>query len=115
VFVQACAVCHGDNGRGVHKDDRLTLVINDPVFLALISDQALRRIIITGRPDLGMPDYAGARPQQHSFHQLTPEQVNDLVALLASWRQVTTANGKREGVRKPEIPGVAQSAERGTR
>ena len=29
--------------------------INDPAFLALISDQALRRIVITGRPDLGMP------------------------------------------------------------
>ena len=27
--------------------------INAPAFLALISDQALRRIIITGRPDLG--------------------------------------------------------------
>ena len=32
--------------------------INDPAFLALISDQALRRIVITGRPDLGMPTYA---------------------------------------------------------
>ena len=30
--------------------------INDPNFLALISDQALRRYVITGRPDLGMPD-----------------------------------------------------------
>ena len=30
--------------------------INDPDFLALISDQALRRIIITGRSDLGMPE-----------------------------------------------------------
>ena len=39
--------------------------INDPAFLALISDQALRRYAITGRPDLGMPAYDGkARPDR---------------------------------------------------
>jgi mono/diheme cytochrome c family protein len=112
VFAQSCAVCHGDTGRGVPKDDRRVRVINDPVFLALISDQALRRIIITGRPDLGMPDYAGPRPEQPTFHPLTPQQVNDLVALLASWRKVTTLNGNRADVRNPGITGVAQ---RGTR
>jgi cytochrome c oxidase cbb3-type subunit III len=115
VFAQSCAVCHGDNGRGVPKDRRQVRVINDPVFLALISDQALRRIIITGRPDLGMPDYAGPRPEQTNFQPLTPEQVNDLVALLASWRQATTANNNRAGVQKPEIPGAAEPAQRGTR
>src|SRR5581483_9566076 len=50
VFAQTCALCHGENGGAG--------AINDPAFLALISDQALRRIVITGRPDLGMPDYA---------------------------------------------------------
>jgi len=115
VFAQACAVCHGDNGRGVPKDHRMVNVINDPVFLALISDQALRRIIITGRPDLGMPDYAGPRPEQPTFHPLMPGQVNDLIALLTSWRQVAKDNSHRNDVRKPEIPDVAESAQRGAR
>ena len=60
--------------------------INDPVFLALISNQALRRYAITGRPDLGMPGYADARPDTTHFVPLTDQEVTDLVALLASWR-----------------------------
>jgi mono/diheme cytochrome c family protein len=96
VFAQACAGCHGDNGRGKPKDSRLTKVLNDRVFLALISEQGLRRAVITGRPDLGMPDYAGPRQWQPDFRPLTPEQVNDLVALLTSWRHGTSADGQRD-------------------
>ena len=55
VFARACAGCHGDQGQGGERR-RQAGAINDPAFLALISDQALRRIVITGRPDLGMPD-----------------------------------------------------------
>jgi len=100
-FARACAVCHGDNGRGVPNGGRPANVLNDRVFLALISDQALRRYVITGRPDLGMPDYAGPRPRQPDFRPLTPEEVNDLVALLASWRHGTSADGKRDVARNP--------------
>jgi mono/diheme cytochrome c family protein len=107
VFAHACAVCHGENGRGLPNGDRRAHVINDRVFLALVSDQALRRLVITGRPDLGMPDYATPRPQQHDFGPLTPEQVNDVVALLASWRHDTSTNGKRDAARNPERPAVA--------
>jgi cytochrome c oxidase cbb3-type subunit 3/ubiquinol-cytochrome c reductase cytochrome c subunit len=104
VFARACAGCHGDNGRGVSKDGRTIRILNDPVFLALISDQELRRYVITGRPDLGMPDYAGSRPGEHDFRPLAPEKVNDLVALLASWRHSTSANGKRGLVQNPDKP-----------
>jgi mono/diheme cytochrome c family protein len=100
-FARACAVCHGDNGRGMPNGGRQGNVLNDRVFLALISDQALRRYVITGRPDLGMPDYTGPRPHQPDFRPLTPEQVNDLVALLASWRHATSADGKRNVARNP--------------
>jgi mono/diheme cytochrome c family protein len=83
VFARACAGCHGQQGRG-EKDGRALSggAINDPAFLALISDQALRRIIITGRPDLGMPAYNHAhRPP------VTAAEIDDLVALLRKWRQ----------------------------
>ena len=61
--------------------------LNDPAFLGLISDQALRRIIITGRPDLGMPPYNGKQDRPPDFHELSSTEIQDLVALLRSWRQ----------------------------
>ena len=60
--------------------------IHEPAFLALTTNQVLRRYAITGRPDLGMPSYAKARPDNPNFVPLTDEDVTDLVALLASWR-----------------------------
>jgi cytochrome c oxidase cbb3-type subunit III len=93
VFAQACAGCHGDHGMGVANAKRPRR-INDPAFLALISDQALRRIVITGRPDLGMPDYASKSSRSAQFHALTSDQITDVVALLASWREGSTANGR---------------------
>jgi mono/diheme cytochrome c family protein len=86
-FARACAVCHGNDGKGVAKGGETIRAINDPVFLALLSNQALRRVVITGRPDLRMPNYAQARPDQAHFTPLTNEEVTDLVALLASWRR----------------------------
>jgi mono/diheme cytochrome c family protein len=85
VFMRACAECHGEKGEGIEKEGRLLRRINDPAFLALISDQALRRIVITGRPDLGMPDYAGKRPMDADFKPLKSTEVADVVALLSSW------------------------------
>lgn len=82
VFARACAMCHGEQGEGPAPEMR----INDPVFLGLISDQALRRLAITGRPDVGMPDFAGKRGGDEAFKPLSAEEVNDLVAYLATWR-----------------------------
>src|SRR5262249_20928171 len=47
VFARACAGCHGKEGQGIEKDHKLRRKINDPAFLALISDQELRRYAIT--------------------------------------------------------------------
>jgi cytochrome c oxidase cbb3-type subunit 3/ubiquinol-cytochrome c reductase cytochrome c subunit len=69
-------------------------VINDRAFLALISDQALRRIIITGRPDLGMPNYAESAGRPKGYKPLTSGEIADVVALLAYWRQGGSINGK---------------------
>ncbi len=87
VFARACATCHGDHGQGVQEEGKIIRAIHEPAFLALTSNQVLRRYAITGRPDLGMPSYAKARPDSPSFVPLTDEDVTDLVALLASWRR----------------------------
>ena len=83
VFALACAACHGDEGRGAEQAG----AVNDRAFLALISDQALRRIVITGRSDLGMPDYSDSDWRSPKFKPLTSAEINDLVALLAYWRR----------------------------
>jgi len=57
--------------------------IVDGSYLALISDQGLRSIMIAGRPDEGMPDWRtdGAQP-------MTDQQITDIVAWLATKRTV---------------------------
>ena len=83
VFARACAGCHGHQGQG---GERSAGAINEPAFLELISDRALRRTVITGRPDLGMPAYDGTTGRPSDFRPLTSAQIDDVVALLASWR-----------------------------
>jgi mono/diheme cytochrome c family protein len=87
VFARACASCHGKEGEGVKRDGKIRRRINDPAFLALISDQELRRYVITGRPDLGMPPYDGKTDRPPDFQPLSSQDIDGLVALLARWRQ----------------------------
>jgi cytochrome c oxidase cbb3-type subunit 3/ubiquinol-cytochrome c reductase cytochrome c subunit len=84
VFARDCAMCHGKNGKGGDAGD-----IHDTAFLALVSDQVLRRYIITGRPDFGMPNYIDREDANE-----TSQEINDLVALLAYWRVGGSDNGK---------------------
>lgn len=83
LFARACAKCHGENGEGTATAG----AIDKPDFLRLASDPMLRRVIITGRPDLGMPDYRGMEKRPADFKPLTSAEIDDLVALLAQWRK----------------------------
>jgi cytochrome c oxidase cbb3-type subunit 3 len=78
VFGTYCASCHGSEGGGTKKGSAIT---NDS-FLALVSDQALRTIVITGRPELGAPDWRGNVPGR----PMTDQEITDVVAWLASRR-----------------------------
>jgi cytochrome c oxidase cbb3-type subunit III len=73
-----CESCHGPNGRGGPKGSSIT----DDSFLALVSDQALRTIVITGRPELGAPDWRGDVPGK----PMSDQEITDVVAWLASQR-----------------------------
>jgi cytochrome c oxidase cbb3-type subunit III len=77
-FATYCASCHGSEGAGTPKGSAIT---NDS-FLALVSDQGLRTIVITGRPELGAPDWRGNVPE----HPMTDQEITDVVAWLASRR-----------------------------
>lgn len=73
-----CASCHGPRGEGTAKASAIT----NGSFLALISDQGLRTVVITGRPDLGAPDWRGNVPGR----PMSDQEVTDVVAWLASRR-----------------------------
>jgi len=88
IYQRACAGCHGPDGSGSQGNRSGPGAINAPAFLALISNQALRRIIITGRPDLGMPTYAEKRGRTAEYEPISTAEIDDLVALLAQWRSV---------------------------
>ena len=77
-FKVYCESCHGPSGRGGQKASAIT---NDS-FLALVSDQGLRTIVITGRPELGAPDWRGNVPGK----PMSDQEVTDVVAWLASQR-----------------------------
>jgi cytochrome c oxidase cbb3-type subunit III len=77
-FRTYCASCHGADGAGTSKGSAIT----HDSFLALVSDQGLRTIVITGRPELGAPDWRGNVPG----HPMTDQEITDVVAWLASRR-----------------------------
>jgi mono/diheme cytochrome c family protein len=77
-FGTYCASCHGSEGGGTSKASAIT---NDS-FLALVSDQGLRTIVITGRPELGAPDWRG----NISGRPMNDQEITDVVAWLASRR-----------------------------
>ena len=80
-FQSYCARCHGADGTG-NAGQAHTGSLVDPAYLALISNQGLRSIVIGGKPDEGMPDWRSYA----SSHALTDQEITDIVAWLASHR-----------------------------
>jgi cytochrome c oxidase cbb3-type subunit III len=78
VFKTYCVSCHGEGGRGAREGSSVV----DGSFLALVSDQGLRTMVIAGRPDLGAPDWRSnlrGKP-------MSPQDISDVVAWLAAQR-----------------------------
>jgi cytochrome c oxidase cbb3-type subunit 3 len=73
-----CSSCHGVDGQGGSKASSIV----DGSYLALVSDQQLRTIVIAGRPELGAPDWRSdveGRP-------MSAQDISDVVAWLSSQR-----------------------------
>ncbi len=73
LFANTCAVCHGENGLGLADAP----AINDPQRLQSFSDDWYRDVIRNGRPAKGMPTWGTV---------LSPNQIEDLLALVDAWR-----------------------------
>jgi mono/diheme cytochrome c family protein len=78
VYATYCSSCHGAGGRGGQKASSIV----DGAFLALVTDQELRTIVIVGRPELGAPDWRDNMPGK----PMSTQDVSDVVAWLASQR-----------------------------
>jgi mono/diheme cytochrome c family protein len=78
VYATYCFSCHGPGGKGGPKASSIV----DGSFLALLTDQELRTLVIVGRPELGAPDWRNnvlGRP-------MSPQEISDVVAWLAAQR-----------------------------
>lgn len=78
VYGTYCASCHGPAGQGGTKASSIT----NGSFLALISDQGLRTVVIAGRPELGAPDWRG----NVAGKPMSDQDITDVVAWLAAQR-----------------------------
>ena len=74
IFSQTCFVCHGVNGEGTE----VAPALNDPERLSQLENAWYRNTIARGRPAKGMPTWGTV---------LSPAEINDLVALIAVWRE----------------------------
>jgi cytochrome c oxidase cbb3-type subunit III len=77
VYQARCASCHQNPAREQPTS---------PVYLSLVSDQALRTIMVAGRPDIHQPDWQHDTPDGSAGAPLTAEDVTDLVTYLHTLR-----------------------------
>lgn len=78
VYGTYCSSCHGADGNGGEKAGSIV----NHAYLSLITDQGLRTIVITGRPDFNAPDWRNNVPG----HPMSDKEITDVVAWLASQR-----------------------------
>jgi mono/diheme cytochrome c family protein len=88
VYASFCSSCHGSEAAGGPKAGSVV----DKAYLSLITDQGLRTIVITGRPDFNAPDWRNNVPG----HPMSDQEITDVVAWLASQRPNRTPNTSQQ-------------------
>jgi len=78
VYKTFCSSCHGVNGQGTKAGSSII----DGSYLALVSDQYLRTIVIAGRPELGAPDWRSDVPGR----PMAAQEIADVVVWLVAQR-----------------------------
>jgi mono/diheme cytochrome c family protein len=79
IYSQTCSVCHGQDGKGTD----IAPALNDLERLGKLNDAWYRNTIAHGRPARGMPTWGTV---------ISPAQINDVVALIAAWREGDTVS-----------------------
>src|SRR5215831_106222 len=78
VYVTFCSSCHGRDGQGAKGGSSIV----NASYLALVSDQYLRTVVIAGRRELGAPDWRG----NVQGRAMSSQEIADVVAWLGSQR-----------------------------
>lgn len=91
IYQARCAGCHAPSPQQ----------ITSPEYLALVGDQALRTIVIAGRPDIGQPDWRHLGQSA----PLSAQEVDDLIAYLDSLRNPAAAAARPSNPSKSSAPG----------
>lgn len=73
LWARFCAGCHGPSGRGTPD---VELKLNSRRFLLLNDDEAIRQVVVEGRPERGMPVYGDL---------LSAAEIDTLVSFIREW------------------------------
>ena len=96
IYNGTCVVCHGQDGKGTARAPAL----NDPTKLAQFDDAWYRNVIMNGRQAQGMPTWGTV---------LSPEQINDILALFDRWRTTAGAQPAENATMAPTQAPTAQA------
>jgi len=109
-YTARCASCH----QSPHQD------ITSPNYLALVGDQALRSIIIAGRPDIGQPDWrlqpssrSNSGPAPGGDLAAPPLSAADVANIVAYLGSLRSTSQQAQSVNHPPAPGPATSTPTG--
>ncbi len=84
LYSSNCAGCHGSEGKG-----GAAVGLGDPVYLAIVDDATIRRVVSDGIPGTSMPAFAS-----QSGGMLTKEQVDAIVkGIRARWDKPDILHG----------------------
>lgn len=87
LYERHCASCHGGDGRGNQKDQKVVGYapsLNNPEFLAAADDGFLLATIALGRPGTPMRSFAKGAG---GIADLSTEEIQQIVAYLRSWEE----------------------------
>jgi len=100
IFLTVCGVCHGPRG--------VIGPLATPAYLSLASDQYIRTSVLSGKPDLGMPNW-----QTLKFgHPLSDQEITDVVGYLSSLRPLEARLAQQERT-APQPPSPDQGERTG--
>jgi cytochrome c oxidase cbb3-type subunit III len=99
LFNQNCAGCHGAEGNGA-----AAITLHNPVYLAIASDDVIRRVASRGVPGTPMAPFA-----KSSGGELTDKQIDVLVSGIRSWARPDQFAGISLPPYKADVPGNPQS------
>ena len=102
LYAENCAACHGVEGRG-----GAAIALADPVYLAVVDERAMRKIIAVGVRGTAMPPFA-----QNAGGFLTDKQVDVITSEIRSrWSRPGILDGANPPSYAPKSSGDAQRGE----